>query len=37
MAFGAIRACRASGLSVPGDVSIVGYDDSALVAFAGPP
>jgi DNA-binding LacI/PurR family transcriptional regulator len=37
MAFGAIRACRAHGLSVPGDVSVVGYDDSALVAFAGPP
>ncbi|MCP9486448.1 MAG: LacI family transcriptional regulator [Gaiellaceae bacterium MAG52_C11] len=37
MAFGAIRACRASGLSVPGDVSIVGHDNSALVAFAGPP
>lgn len=37
MAFGAIRACRALGLSVPDDVSVVGYDDSALVAFAGPP
>lgn len=37
MAFGAIRACRARGLSVPESVSIVGYDDSALVAFAGPP
>lgn len=37
MAFGAIRAARARSLSVPGDVSVVGYDDSALVAFAGPP
>lgn len=37
MAFGVIRACRARGLSVPEDVSVVGYDDSALVAFAGPP
>lgn len=37
MAFGAIRGCRARGLAVPNDVSIVGHDDSALVAFAGPP
>lgn len=37
MAFGAIRAARARSLSVPSDVSVVGYDDSALVAFAGPP
>lgn len=37
MAFGAIRAARARSLSVPDDVSVVGYDDSALVAFAGPP
>lgn len=37
MALGAVRACRARGLSVPEDVSVVGYDDSALVASAGPP
>lgn len=37
MAFGAIRAALARNLSVPRDVSVVGYDDSALVAFAGPP
>lgn len=37
MAFGAIRAAHARSLAVPHDVSIVGYDDSALVAFAGPP
>lgn len=37
MAFGAVRAVRARRLTVPGDVSVVGYDDSALVAFAGPP
>lgn len=36
MAFGAIRACNARRLSVPRDVSVVGYDDSALAAFAGP-
>ncbi len=37
MALGAIRAARAMGLSVPGDVSVVGYDDSPLVAFTDPP
>jgi DNA-binding LacI/PurR family transcriptional regulator len=31
MALGAIRAIRRAGLSVPGDVSVVGYDDSALM------
>ena len=37
MALGAIRAARAMGRSVPDDVSIVGYDDSALLAFTDPP
>ncbi|MFI6394510.1 LacI family DNA-binding transcriptional regulator [Nonomuraea sp. NPDC050540] len=37
MALGAIRACRERGLSVPGDVSVVGYDDSPLIAFTDPP
>jgi DNA-binding LacI/PurR family transcriptional regulator len=37
MALGAIRATRAMGLSVPGDVSVVGYDDSMLIAFTDPP
>ncbi len=37
MALGAIRAVRARGLDVPGDVSIVGYDDSPLIAFTDPP
>jgi DNA-binding LacI/PurR family transcriptional regulator len=37
MAFGAIRAARQRGLSVPGDVSVVGFDDSPLIAFADPP
>jgi LacI family repressor for deo operon, udp, cdd, tsx, nupC, and nupG len=36
MAFGAMRACSARRLSVPRDVSIVGYDDSAVAAFTGP-
>ena len=37
MALGAIRAARARGLSVPGDLSVVGYDDSPLIAFTDPP
>jgi alanine racemase len=37
MAIGAIRAARAAGLEVPGDVSVVGFDDSPLVAFLDPP
>ncbi|HLU73294.1 MAG TPA: LacI family DNA-binding transcriptional regulator [Nonomuraea sp.] len=37
MALGAIRACRQRGLSVPGDVSVVGFDDSPLIAFTDPP
>jgi LacI family repressor for deo operon, udp, cdd, tsx, nupC, and nupG len=37
MALGAVRACAAAGLDVPGDVSIVGFDDSAIAACAGPP
>lgn len=37
MALGAIRAARQRGLSVPGDLSVVGYDDSPLMAFTDPP
>ncbi|WP_181442217.1 LacI family DNA-binding transcriptional regulator [Streptomyces tateyamensis] len=37
MALGAIRAVRQRGLSVPGDVSVVGFDDSPLIAFTEPP
>ncbi|WP_169946238.1 LacI family DNA-binding transcriptional regulator [Microbispora sp. H11081] len=37
MALGAIRAARERGLSVPGDVSVVGFDDSPLMAFTDPP
>jgi DNA-binding LacI/PurR family transcriptional regulator len=37
MALGAIRAARQRGLSVPDDVSVVGYDDSPLIAFTDPP
>jgi LacI family repressor for deo operon, udp, cdd, tsx, nupC, and nupG len=37
MALGVIRAGRGRGLAVPGDLSVIGYDDSPLVAFADPP
>ncbi|MGW2561841.1 LacI family DNA-binding transcriptional regulator [Streptomyces sp. NPDC001514] len=37
MALGVIRAARERGLDVPGDVSVVGYDDSPLIAFTDPP
>lgn len=37
MALGAVRAVRARGLRVPHDVSVVGYDDSPLIAFTDPP
>jgi LacI family transcriptional regulator, repressor for deo operon, udp, cdd, tsx, nupC, and nupG len=37
MALGAIRAARARGLQVPQDVSVVGFDDSPLIAYTDPP
>lgn len=37
MALGAIRQARTLGLEVPDEVSVVGYDDSTLVAFTDPP
>ncbi|MDH6143656.1 MULTISPECIES: LacI family DNA-binding transcriptional regulator [Kitasatospora] len=37
MALGAIRAVRRQGLSVPGDVSVIGYDDGPLMEFTDPP
>jgi len=37
MALGAVRAVRRAALSVPSDVSIVGYDDSALMNCTEPP
>ncbi|KJK57945.1 LacI family transcriptional regulator [Saccharothrix sp. ST-888] len=37
MALGAIRAVRQRGLSVPQDISVVGFDDSPLIAFTEPP
>jgi DNA-binding LacI/PurR family transcriptional regulator len=37
MALGVIRALREAGLAVPQDVSVIGYDDSPLIAFTDPP
>ncbi|MBB1252227.1 LacI family DNA-binding transcriptional regulator [Streptomyces alkaliterrae] len=37
MALGAVRAVRERGLSVPADVSVIGFDDSPLIAFTDPP
>jgi DNA-binding LacI/PurR family transcriptional regulator len=37
LALGAIRAVRRAGLTVPGDVSVVGYDDSAFMNCTDPP
>ncbi len=37
LARGAIRAVRRAGLTVPGDVSVVGYDDSAWLNCTDPP
>ncbi|WP_052849453.1 LacI family DNA-binding transcriptional regulator [Streptomyces avicenniae] len=37
MALGAIRAARQRGLSVPERCSVIGFDDSPLIAFTDPP
>ncbi|MEV0901970.1 LacI family DNA-binding transcriptional regulator [Actinoplanes sp. NPDC049802] len=37
MALGAIRAARRRGLRVPEEVSVIGFDDSALIPFTDPP
>jgi DNA-binding LacI/PurR family transcriptional regulator len=37
LALGAVRAVRRAGLSVPGDVSVIGFDDSALMNSVDPP
>ncbi len=37
VALGAIGAIRASGRDVPGDISVVGFDDVAVSAFYDPP
>jgi DNA-binding LacI/PurR family transcriptional regulator len=37
IALSAVRAVIGAGLSVPGDVAVVGYDDIAMAAHANPP
>lgn len=37
MALGAIRAAREQELAVPRDFSVIGFDDSPLIAFTDPP
>mgnify|MGYP002768937659 CR=1 FL=1 len=37
MALGALRYCNTQGLQVPKDISIIGFDDSPLMAFTQPP
>jgi LacI family repressor for deo operon, udp, cdd, tsx, nupC, and nupG len=37
LALGAVRGARRAGLAVPGDISIVGYDDSAVMTCTDPP
>ena len=37
LALGAIRAARRAGLSVPADLSVVGYDDSIFMSCTDPP
>jgi LacI family transcriptional regulator, repressor for deo operon, udp, cdd, tsx, nupC, and nupG len=37
LALGAIRAARKQGLDVPGDLSVIGFDDSTYMAFTDPP
>jgi len=36
MALGAVREARSRGMDVPRDVSVVGFDDSPLMAFTSP-
>lgn len=37
MALGAIRYARSAGMSVPADLSVIGFDDSPLIGFTNPP
>ena len=37
MALGAMRAIQRNGLKVPSDISVIGYNDSYMLDFTGPP
>jgi DNA-binding LacI/PurR family transcriptional regulator len=37
LALGAIRAATELGLSVPGDISVIGFDDTPAAAWSTPP
>jgi len=37
MALGAMQAFRAAGLSIPRDISVIGFDDIAFAALSDPP
>jgi LacI family repressor for deo operon, udp, cdd, tsx, nupC, and nupG len=37
LALGAIRAARRRGLEIPRDLSVIGFDDSAMMTFTDPP
>ncbi|MGE5679185.1 MAG: LacI family DNA-binding transcriptional regulator [Pseudomonadota bacterium] len=37
MAFGAIRAIRQKGLSIPEDISIIGFNDTPMASYMDPP
>jgi DNA-binding LacI/PurR family transcriptional regulator len=37
MALGVMQECRAGGLSIPADISVIGFDDIALAALTEPP
>ena len=37
MAYGIYRACRELGLSIPDDISVIGYDDGPANEFTAPP
>jgi DNA-binding LacI/PurR family transcriptional regulator len=37
MALGVVRAARREGVSIPGELSVIGFDDSALMSCTDPP